>query len=105
EPSNHLDAAGRQLLYDFIQSTRSTLIVVSHDRKLLNFLDTVCEWNKHGINTYGGNYDFYTEQKQIENNALSQEIQNQEKALRNAREKERETVERQQKLDSRGKGK
>lgn len=105
EPSNHLDAAGRQRLYDFIQATRSTLIVVSHDRKLLGLLDTVCEWNKHGINTYGGNYDFYTEQKQIENNALSQEIQNQEKALRKAREKERETVERQQKLDSRGKGK
>jgi len=39
EPSNHLDVSGRQLLYDFIQSTACTLIVVSHDRKLLNLLD------------------------------------------------------------------
>jgi len=54
---------------------------------------------------YGGNYDFYKEQKQIENNALSQDIQSKEKALRKAKEKERETLERQQKLDSRGKGK
>ena len=34
EPSNHLDIEGRQLLYDFIRSSKSTLITVSHDRKL-----------------------------------------------------------------------
>lgn len=105
EPSNHLDVLGRDLLYNFIQSTKSTLIVVSHDRRLLNFLDTVCELNRNGIKVYGGNYDFYKEQKQIENNALSEDIQNQEKILRKAKEKERETLERQQKLDNRGKKK
>jgi ATPase subunit of ABC transporter with duplicated ATPase domains len=105
EPSNHLDVLGRQLLYDFIQSTPSTLIVVSHDRKLLNLLNRVCELGKRGITVYGGNYDFYAEQKQSEKNALSQELQSKEKALRKAKEKERETLERQQKLDSRGKGK
>jgi len=105
EPSNHLDIESRQLLYDFVQNTKSTLIIVSHDRKLLNLLNTVCELNKNGIKVYGGNYDFYKEQKQIENNALSQDIQSKEKALRKAKEKERATLERQQKLDSRGKGK
>ncbi len=105
EPSNHLDLASRQLLYDFIQSTKSSLMVVSHDRKLLNLLDSVCELSKQGIKMYGGNYDFYKELKQIENNALSQDIEGKEKALRKAREKERETLERQQKLDNRGRSK
>lgn len=105
EPSNHLDISGRQLLYDFIQSTKSTLIIVSHDRKLLNLLNLVCELHKNGMKVYGGNYDFYEEQKKIETNALSQDIQSKEKALKKAREKERETLERQQKLDSRGRGK
>ncbi len=105
EPSNHLDLASRQLLYDYIQTTKSTLIVVSHDRKLLNLLDTVCELSKHGIKIYSGNFEFYKTQKQIENNALNQDIQSKEKALRKAKEKERETLERQQKLDSRGKSK
>lgn len=105
EPSNHLDVAGRQLLYDFIQSTQSTVIMVSHDRKILNLLPKVAELGKRGITIYGGNYDFYTEQKQIENNALNQDLQSKEKALRKAKEKERETLDRQQKLDSRGKGK
>lgn len=102
EPSNHLDSAGRKLLYDFIKNASAALIIVSHDRKLLNLLNSVYELNRHGITVYGGNYDFYTEQKQIENNALSQDIQSKEKALRKAKEKERETLERQNKLDSRG---
>lgn len=105
EPSNHLDISGRQLLYDFIQSTKNTLIIVSHDRKLLNLLDTVCELNKNGIKVYGGNYDFYEVQKKIEANALNQHIQGKEKALKKAKEKERETLERKQKSDNRGKGK
>jgi ATPase subunit of ABC transporter with duplicated ATPase domains len=43
EPSNHLDTAGRAILYDYIQITTDTLVVVSHDRALLNLLDTVYE--------------------------------------------------------------
>lgn len=105
EPSNHLDRSGRELLYQFIQFTTSTLIVVSHDRKLLNLLDTVCELSKRGITVYGGNYEFYSAQKQIESNALDQDIRSKEKALRKARETERETAEKQQKLDARGKKK
>jgi ATPase subunit of ABC transporter with duplicated ATPase domains len=105
EPSNHLDMAGRELLYQYIEETNDTLIVVSHDRKLLNLLNTVCELSKRGLTVYGGNYDFYYEQKQIAGNALSQDIQSKEKELRKAKEKERETMERQQKLDARGKRK
>jgi len=105
EPSNHLDRAGRELLHHFIQSTSSTLVVVSHDRELLNLLNTVCELGKHGLTVYGGNYDFYTKQKQLENDALSQQLSSKEKALWKAKEKERETLERQQKLDARGKKK
>jgi len=105
EPSNHLDAASRALLYHFIQTTKNTLLVISHDRKLLNLLDKVCELTKNGIEVYGGNYDFYAEQKQIENYALNQNIQSKEKALRKTKEKERKTLERQQKQDARGKNK
>lgn len=103
EPSNHLDILTRQHLYDFIRNTNSTLIVVSHDRKLLNLLDKVCELNKNQIKVYGGNYDFYVEQKKIESDNLNQDVQNKEKALRKAKEKERKTIERQQKLDTRAK--
>ncbi|HTL07395.1 MAG TPA: ATP-binding cassette domain-containing protein, partial [Chitinophagaceae bacterium] len=102
EPGNHLDLSGRRNLYRFVESSKSTMVIVSHDRKLLNLLETVCELDKHGLHRYGGNHGFYTEQKHIERNALNDDIQSKEKALRKAKEKERETVEREQKLDSRG---
>lgn len=105
EPSNHLDSEGRELLYEFIQNTSASLLVVSHDRKLLNLLDKVFELNSEGIEVFGGNYDFYTEQKEIRRNALDNNFFHQEKELRKAKEKERESMERKQKLDNRGKAK
>lgn len=105
EPTNHLDLEGRNLLYDFIEKTSSTVIIVSHDRTLLNLVDTIFELSNQGISTYGGNYDFYAEQKEIENEALQNDIHSKERALKKAKEKERETMERKQKLDARGKGK
>ena len=105
EPTNHLDLEGRNLLYDFIEKTNSTVVIVSHDRTLLNLVDTIFELSNQGISTYGGNYDFYAEQKEIENEALQNDIHSKERALKKAKEKERETLERKQKLDARGKGK
>lgn len=105
EPSNHLDAAGRNLLYKYIQSTNATLVAVSHDRVLLNLLTTVYELDRQGITVYGGNYDFYKEQKQVAADALNEDVKNREKELRKAKEVERETMERQQKLDARGRKK
>jgi len=104
EPTNHLDTVGRKLLYDYIKTSSATLIVVSHDRKLLNLLDTVCELSKD-ITVYGGNYHFYAEQKHIETDALNHDLFNKEKTLRKAKEKALETLERQQRLNSRGKKK
>lgn len=105
EPSNHLDMSSRELLYHYIRTTNHTLVVVSHDRTLLNLLNTVCELTKKGITTYGGNYEFYKEQKIIEANALNEDLKSKEKALRKARETERGSMERQQKLDARGRKK
>jgi ATPase subunit of ABC transporter with duplicated ATPase domains len=103
EPSNHLDTAGRQLLYDFIKNSHGTLLVVSHDHKLLGLLDSMAELSRRGITLYGGNYIFYAEQKQLESTALHHDVKSKEKALRKARETEREALERKQKQDARGK--
>ncbi|RLJ31579.1 ATPase subunit of ABC transporter with duplicated ATPase domains [Chryseobacterium sp. 7] len=105
EPTNHLDLNGRKLLYDLINKTDSTVVIVSHDRTLLNIVDTIFELSNQGIAAYGGNYDFYAEQKKVEEEALQNDIHSKERALKKAKEKERETLERKQKLDSRGRGK
>lgn len=105
EPSNHLDRESRILLYEAIKSSRKTMVLVSHDRELLNLLDVVALLQPDGISTYGGNYEFYAEQQAIEKLAFEQTLKSKEKAFRKAKEVERAALERQQKLDSRGKGK
>ena len=102
EPTNHLDSSGRQRLYDWVEKCRSTLLVVSHDRTLLNLLPEICELEKHQINYYGGNYEFYKEQKTLMQEALQPRIEEKEKALRIARKVARETVERRDKQNVRG---
>jgi len=105
EPTNHLDLEGRKLLYELIDKTDATVVIVSHDRTLLNLVDTIFELSNQGIATYGGNYDFYAEQKEVEEEALQNDIHAKERALKKAKEKERETLERKQKLDAKGKQK
>ncbi|MFD1770053.1 ABC-F family ATP-binding cassette domain-containing protein [Sphingobacterium suaedae] len=105
EPSNHLDAASRQLLYNFIRDSKQTLLIVSHDRMLLNLLPTMYELDASGVTVYGGNYAFYANQKSIAAQALESSIQHREKELRKAKDKERDTLERQQRMDARGKKK
>ncbi len=105
EPSNHLDRSGRAILYDFVKQVKTTLIVVSHDKMLLNLPDTIYELSKTGIAAYGGNYNFYATQKMVERDALQQNLRDKEKALRKAKETERQSVERRQKLDARAKKK
>lgn len=105
EPSNYLDDSSRERLYEYIKTSLSTLIVVSHDRTLLNLLNLTFELSRKGISSYGGNYNFYEEQRRLETDALHHDLKNKEKSLRKAREIEKESLKRKQKLDARGKNK
>ncbi|NDV47034.1 ABC transporter ATP-binding protein [Paludibacter sp. 221] len=102
EPTNHLDKAGRKKLYEFIQNSNAGIIVVSHDRTLLNLLDTTYEIHRNGIEAYGGNYEFYKIQKEEQLNALQEQLSEKEKELRKAKKIAREAIEKQEKHGVRG---
>lgn len=70
EPTNHLDSDNRSRLYDFVRSLSATVIVVSHDRTLLNLLPVTYELENSVIKRYGGNFDFYRMQKEHETATL-----------------------------------
>ncbi|MFV0418002.1 MAG: ATP-binding cassette domain-containing protein [Dysgonomonas sp.] len=103
EPTNHLDFYSREKLYDFIQTLHATMIIVSHDRVLLNQLTLIYELKKENITFYAGNYEFYNNQKDAEINALQAKLEDSEKDLRLARKMAREVAERKQKHEARGK--
>ncbi len=57
EPSNHLDAPGRQLLLDCLADYDGVGLLVSHDRELLDALSTQCVWLLPGeVRVFSGNY-------------------------------------------------
>ena len=60
EPSNHLDLEAALWLESFLKSYRASLIVVSHERDLLNSVpDHILHLNRGSLSLYPGNYDAF----------------------------------------------
>ena len=65
EPDNHLDLAGKSLLENFIQSYKGAVVLISHDRYLLDLVvDEIAEIEYGKLTTYKGNYSEYMVEKQ-----------------------------------------
>ncbi|MCH6162673.1 ATP-binding cassette domain-containing protein [Streptomyces marispadix] len=62
EPTNNLDLFARRRLYEAVDSWRSgVLIVVSHDRELLERVDRIAELRSGSVSWYGGGWSAYQE--------------------------------------------
>lgn len=65
EPTNHLDIHSREALENALASYGGTLLIVSHDRYLINKLADRIVWlGKTGTVNIDGNYDRYIELKE-----------------------------------------
>jgi ATP-binding cassette subfamily F protein uup len=92
EPTNHLDIAVIEWLETRLRRSRTTLLLVTHDRY---FLDRVCnkiiEIDLGQIFTYQGNYDEYLRRRAERINALTGELAK----VRNTLRREQEWMSRQ----------
>lgn len=62
EPTNHLDLSTKEVLEDALAEFGGTLILVSHDRYLLNKVASrIIEIKHDEVNSYEGNFDAYSE--------------------------------------------
>ncbi|MGX7730082.1 ABC-F family ATP-binding cassette domain-containing protein [Rhodococcus sp. 2H158] len=59
EPTNNLDSAARARLYDVLREFPGSLVVATHDRDLLERVDTVAEVRDGRLRLFGGNYSEY----------------------------------------------
>ncbi|MEK9670946.1 MAG: ABC-F family ATP-binding cassette domain-containing protein [Rhodospirillaceae bacterium] len=58
EPTNHLDLEAAMWLEDYLATWQGTLLVISHDRTLLNkVVEEIAHLHDQKINRYAGNYD------------------------------------------------
>lgn len=84
EPTNHLDQGMVHWLHEMIRSRAGATVIVSHDRR---FLNTTCnhliEIQNGSLTCYGGNYDFYLEERNrlLERQMTAYESQVEEKEL------------------------
>ena len=64
EPSNHLDLESTLWLESFLRSTRATILVVSHERDLLNNVaDHILHLDQGRTTLYVGGYDAFERQR------------------------------------------
>jgi len=102
EPSNHLDRPNRQALIEQLQHWSRGLLVVSHDRQLLETMSRIVELSSLGLRSYGGNYTFYAAAKALEREYALQQLE--QRKLERTREDQamREQRERMVRREARG---
>nr|WP_042194814.1 ABC-F family ATP-binding cassette domain-containing protein [Kibdelosporangium sp. MJ126-NF4] len=94
EPTNNLDRDARRRLYDVLGEWKGCLLLVSHDRALLDRMDRIAELHPGELRFHGGNFSDYEAAKQAarevaEKNLRSaeQELKREKREMQQARER------------------
>ena len=82
EPDNHLDMAGKRHLERFILNYRSSVVIISHDRYLLDEVATqTVELDDGKITVYHGNYSYYLNERELRRLRQQQQYVTQQKEI------------------------
>ncbi|MFH9609639.1 ABC-F family ATP-binding cassette domain-containing protein [Streptomyces sp. NPDC017448] len=108
EPTNNLDLFARRRLYDAVDSWRTgILVVVSHDRDLLERVDRIAELRAGSVSWYGGGWSAYQEALATQQEAAGRtlraadaDVRRQQRELEEARIKVARRQRHDRKLDS-----
>ncbi|WP_055570111.1 ATP-binding cassette domain-containing protein, partial [Streptomyces atriruber] len=82
EPTNNLDLAARHKLYAVLESFTGCLLLVSHDRPLLDRMERIAELGGDELRFYGGNFSAYEEAVRAEQEVAEKNIRNAEQELK-----------------------
>ncbi|MEV5952318.1 ABC-F family ATP-binding cassette domain-containing protein [Streptomyces sp. NPDC051987] len=74
EPTNNLDLYARRRLYAAVASWPGVLVVVSHDRELLDLVDQIADLRAGEVTWYGGNFSAYEEALAVEQEAAERMV-------------------------------
>lgn len=74
EPSNHLDSDSKEWLSTRIRQYSGHVLIISHDRMLLDDVEEIWALSNIGMKIYGGNYNTYLNQLTIEKQATERQL-------------------------------
>ncbi|MER7678977.1 ABC-F family ATP-binding cassette domain-containing protein [Streptomyces sp. NPDC096934] len=95
EPTNNLDLHARHRLYAAVEAWSGVMVVVSHDRELLDLVDQIADLRSGEVSWFGGNFSAYEEALADEQEAAERMVRVAEADLRRQK---RELVDAQVKL-------
>lgn len=86
EPTNNMDNDGKVVFYDFVKNFEFGLLLISHDRELLDLVNEIYEIRKLGsgnteIYNYGCNFSKYIDLKKLENISIERKYNVEERKL------------------------
>nr|WP_145489980.1 MULTISPECIES: ABC-F family ATP-binding cassette domain-containing protein [Streptomyces] len=74
EPTNNLDLYARRRLHQAVAAWPGVLVVVSHDRELLDLVDQIAKLRSGEVTWYGGNFSAYEEALALEQEAAERMV-------------------------------
>ncbi|MFG2998489.1 ABC-F family ATP-binding cassette domain-containing protein [Streptomyces sp. NPDC048340] len=74
EPTNNLDLRARRRLYAAVESWSGVMVLVSHDRELLERVDQIADLRDGEVRWYGGNFTDYEEMLAAEQEAAERMV-------------------------------
>ncbi|KNB53234.1 ABC-F family ATP-binding cassette domain-containing protein [Streptomyces caatingaensis] len=82
EPTNNLDLEARHRLYDVLSEWNGSLLLVSHDRALLDRMERIAELDRGELRLHGGDFTHYEEVVRAEREAAEKNVRNAEQEVR-----------------------
>src|SRR5215470_2983197 len=82
EPSNHLDLESLIWLEQFLRGYEGALLMTSHDREFMNrIVSRIIEIDGGSLTTYSGNYEFYEQQRALNDKQQQAQFERQQAML------------------------
>ncbi|MFI6359188.1 ribosomal protection-like ABC-F family protein [Streptomyces sp. NPDC050743] len=100
EPTNNLDLRTRHKLYDALADFARCLLLVSHDRALLDRMERIAELGSGELRFYGGNFTDYEEAVRAEQEVAEKNVRNAEQELKREKREMQQARERAERRTS-----
>lgn len=103
EPGNHLDREGRGQLIDLLRGFPGGILLISHDRQLIELANTLLDLGPWGVRSFSGSYAEYREQRKALQEKQQRDIEIEQRRVQQQQREAQRNLEKHQRRASKGK--